>query len=453
MAEDYDMPFNNEENKKDTSFISEKIKQRPLNRKKLLRRTIITISLAVVFGLVACLTFLVLQPLFSDKLFPEKSPQVVSFPEESASDELSPEEMFANDNAIAASEAMSFEESQKNQIDEALASYSFSQSDYSKLMSSLKLVADDVNRSVVSVTSVTDDNNWFSDSYESSGTVSGIIVAETDSSLYILAPSVAATDAKSIRVTFCDNASVEASLSKIDTITNQCLVTVKKSELTEHTTKSISTASLGSSNSGNLAGLPVIALGNPMGVQGSLSYGIITSDKTPLNLVDSSYKLITTDISGSSSASGILVNLSGQVIGIIDMSYTPADLPNHICAIGISEMKTLIEDLSNPKGKNRPYLGIHGATVPVEFQHDMNVPAGAYVTQIEMSSPAMHAGLQGGDIIVKLNDTTINSYEQFVSRLAQCAPDDIITVTVMRQAPADYISLDIDVTLESSTHD
>ena len=53
------MPFNDQdENKKDTSFISEKIKQRPINRKKLLRRTIITASMAVVFGLVSCLTFL-----------------------------------------------------------------------------------------------------------------------------------------------------------------------------------------------------------------------------------------------------------------------------------------------------------------------------------------------------------------------------------------------------------
>ena len=86
------MPINPEDNKKDTSFISEKIKQRPINRKKLLRRTIITVSLAVVFGMVACLTFLVLQPVFNDRLYPESSPEKISFPEESAKDELTPEE-------------------------------------------------------------------------------------------------------------------------------------------------------------------------------------------------------------------------------------------------------------------------------------------------------------------------------------------------------------------------
>ena len=444
------MPINPEDNKKDTSFISEKIKQRPINRKKLLRRTIITVSLAVVFGMVACLTFLVLQPVFNDRLYPESSPEKISFPEESAKDELTPEEMFADDNEIAASEAMSLEEDEKNMIDEALASYSFSQSDYGKLMSSLKYVADEVNRSIVTVTSVTNDANWINDSYESSGLASGIIIADNGPNLYILAPSSAASDAKSIRVTFCDNSTVDATLSLMDSVTNQCVILVKKSDLEEHTSKSIKVALLGSSNSGNLAGLPVIAAGSPRGVQGSVSYGIITSDKAPLNLVDSSYKLITTDMNGSSMGSGILVNLSGEVIGIIDMSYCPQDIPNHICAIGISEMKTLIADLSNEK--SRPYLGIHGTTVPIDMQNESGVPAGAYVTQIEMSSPAMRAGLQSGDIIVRINEYAVNSYEQFVSRLAQCSSDDIITVTVMRQAPNDYIEIEMEVSLTSSTH-
>ena len=89
------MPLNQDENNKEklanTAFISEKIKQRPVNRKKLLMRTVTTVSLAVIFGIVACFTFLLLQPVFSDRLYPEKEPETVSFPEESASDELTPE--------------------------------------------------------------------------------------------------------------------------------------------------------------------------------------------------------------------------------------------------------------------------------------------------------------------------------------------------------------------------
>jgi serine protease Do len=78
------MALNNDDNKQsplaNTDFISEKIKQRPINKKKLFRRTVITFALAVLFGIVACFTFLVLQPLFSDRLFPEKEPEAISFP-------------------------------------------------------------------------------------------------------------------------------------------------------------------------------------------------------------------------------------------------------------------------------------------------------------------------------------------------------------------------------------
>ena len=52
-------------------FLIEKIKEKPVNKKKLIRRTIITVSMAVIFGSVACVTFLVLEPVISNWLYPE----------------------------------------------------------------------------------------------------------------------------------------------------------------------------------------------------------------------------------------------------------------------------------------------------------------------------------------------------------------------------------------------
>ena len=150
---------NKNENLANTAFISEKIKQRPINRKKLFRRTVITVSLAVIFGVVACFTFLLLQPVFSDKLYPETEPEVISLPAESASNELTPEEMIADENEIAANEAMSLEASQKDQIDQAIASYVFTSKDYNNMMTSLKGVASEANRCLVNVTAVSNDTN------------------------------------------------------------------------------------------------------------------------------------------------------------------------------------------------------------------------------------------------------------------------------------------------------
>ena len=455
MGMGYSMPTNQEENKNEnlanTDFISEKIKQRPINRKKLLRRTIITVTLAVLFGFVACLTFLLLQPLFSDKLYPEKEPDPVTLPQESASDELTPEEMFADDDQIAASEAQSFEESQKEQIDQAIASYSFDSSDYNKMVRSLKSVTDAVKPSLVSVTALSNDTNWFSDSYESSGSTSGLIVADNGTNLFILVPSTAVSGAETIRVTFCDGATANADLCLMDSITKLGVICVKRAALTQDTRNTIGPADLGSSAGGNLTGSPVIALGSPVGVQDSVSYGIITSEKSSINLVDTNYRLLTTDIYGSASATGILINLHGQVIGIIDMSHNQSDMSNQISAIGITELKGLIEDLSNQK--DRAFLGIHGATVPSDIQESLGIPAGAYVTQTEMSSPAMRAGIQSGDIITSFGGSPIDTYEHLVSKLAGCEPNDIITITVMRQAPNEYIDIEIEVTLSASTTD
>ncbi len=447
------MPLNSEDNKEklaDTGFISEKIKQRPINRAKLLRRTAITFFLAIVFGIVACFTFLYLQPVFSDRLYPEAEPEKISFPEENVQDELTPEEMFADENAILEVEAQNLEASQKDQIDEAIASYTFNASDYAKMMSSLKSVATDVSKSLVTVTAVSSDTNWFSESFESSGSASGVIVANNVTNYYIVTPWKAIENAESIRVTFCDGAVATAELSLTDTVTDISVITVQRSTLTESTREKVTTSTLGSSNTGTMTGMPVIAAGSPIGIQDSISYGIITSEKVALGLEDSYYKQLTTDIYGSTLASGVLTNLNGQVIGIIDMSYNTDDLQNHICAIGITELKSLIEDLSN--GRNRAYLGIHGTTIPVDVQSQLSLPAGAYITKTEMDSPAMKAGIQSGDILTSINGSEVSSYEQFVTRLSQCSPDDIITITVKRQAPNDYIELEIEATLTSATH-
>ena len=81
------------EQKDQSDFLSEKIKVKPVNKKKLLRKTIITAAMAVIFGLIACFTFLILEPVFNNWLYPEEEPPLVVFPEDQ--EEMSPEEMLA----------------------------------------------------------------------------------------------------------------------------------------------------------------------------------------------------------------------------------------------------------------------------------------------------------------------------------------------------------------------
>lgn len=83
-----------------TDFMKEEIRQRPLNKKRLLRRTAITAFLAVLFGVVACAAFLILEPVINQAITPAEEPAPVTFPEEAAEDEVSPEDMIASDEEI-----------------------------------------------------------------------------------------------------------------------------------------------------------------------------------------------------------------------------------------------------------------------------------------------------------------------------------------------------------------
>ena len=182
-----------------------------------------------------------------------------------------------------------------------------------------------------------------------------------------------------------------------------------------------------------------------MGTSGSVCYGIVTSSGTVIDQVDSAYKLISTDMYGSRNATGVLVDLRGMVIGLIDNSYNSSDRGNLLSAYGISELKRTITKMSN--NQPRAYLGIHGADVPVEAIVESGIPRGAYIKEIEMDSPAMTAGIQSGDVIVQIGDTKIETYSELLNELYNSAPERVVTVTLMRQGIDSFQEMTVTVTL------
>ncbi|MCM1123637.1 MAG: S1C family serine protease [Eubacterium sp.] len=413
-----------------SDFLRETIKQKPVNKKKLLRRTVITIAMAVVFGLVACITFLVLEPVISNRLYPEEEAQEVQFPEETVTEEMKPEDMLVEEEPETVVEVVQAE-LEDEQIEELLSQVQFGLSDYSLLYEEMAELAQSAGRSVVTVTSVISDVDWFNDIYENEASASGIIVANNGKSILILVSAGTISGAESLIVTFCDQAKVNAELVQKDNTTGLAILSVPLVEIEEETMDVIDIAQLGSSNNSSLLGSPVIALGSPMGTSGSICYGVITSAGTVIDYPDSAYKTITTDIYGSRNATGVLVNLKGMVIGIIDNVNTSNDMGNLLTAYGISELKRTIEKMSNDK--ERAYLGIHGADVPKEAAEELDIPQGAYIKEIEMDSPAMLAGIQSGDVVVRINETPITTYNELLTILYNANPEDALTFVLMRQ--------------------
>lgn len=424
----------------DIAFIKEKVKERPINRRKLLKRTILTASMAVMFGLIACFTFLVLEPVFSNWLHPEEEPETIRLQEEAVNEEMLPEDMVV--------EPESEEESAPPPPATVVERVEMSVSDYQKLYGSLYEVAQEASKCLVTVTGVTSEVDWLDTPYENKGQTTGLIVAENGKELLILTDKEVVEQAENTHVTFCDDTFAAASIKQVDPVMGLAVIGVNLDALEEQTRENITIAQLGNSNStGGLLAMPVIALGRPLGMADSVAYGMITSTETILNRMDGNYRILTTDIYGSEKGSGILVNLSGQVLGIIRQGGSGEDARNLITALGISDLKNNIVKLSN--GQPMASLGIYGTDVPEEIQESRGVPAGAYITGIEMDSPAMVAGIQSGDVIVKMGTEEITSFGDYNQAIMTLLPDTELTLTVVRQVQDEYQEMTVDVTLSA----
>ena len=298
-------------------FMREKIKQKPVNKRKLLRRTVITVVMAVVFGMVACVTFLILEPVISNRLYPEEEPQEVVFPEETLMEEMNPEDMLVNDEVEEDPQPVEVE-LEDEQIEELLSQVEFSLEDYQSVYNELKKLAEKANRAVVTVAGVTSDVDWFNNIYENVASASGVIVADNGKAMLVLVSAGTLNGADTIEVTFCDQTQAEAEILQKDPATGLAILSVPLASISEETMEVITKAELGSSSTNSLLGTPVIALGSPLGTSGSVCYGVVTSTGTAIDMPDASYKKLTTDIYGSRNATGVIINLKGMVIGIID---------------------------------------------------------------------------------------------------------------------------------------
>lgn len=446
------MPDRKESNQ--DNFMIEKIKQRPINKRRLIRRTMITASMAVIFGLIACFTFLVLEPVISNWLYPEEEPEAIIFPEEP--EEMLPEEMLEEYLQPSPSptpspgpeeqEGPERIELDEQQIQEILDKVVLDMGDYRQLYSVLADYVRQMSQYMVVVTGTKSDTDWFANVYESKNETSGVVIGNNGKELLILTDYNSVKRAEHLTVTFPNGVQADALMMQYFQDGNLAVLCVSLNVLSqEMQAEDMHIAPLGSSLQRNLVGSPVIAIGNPMGNSGSVGYGVITSVGNQVSLADMNFRLLTTDIYGSQSAGGVLFNTSGQVVGFIITGKTGSDMRNIISAYGISDLKQMISRLT--KGDRIPYLGIIGADVPKEANEQSQVPFGAYVREVEMDSPAMLAGIQSGDVIVGIDQQSVTKMSDYSSYLLKISPEDVLTVRVMRQSQGEYKEIAFEVTV------
>ena len=424
-------------------FMQEEIKKRPLNRKKMMRRMTMVAVMAAVFGTVACLFFLLLEPIFNRVLYPEEAVTGVTYPEETLTEELTPEEMLVNEEEKAATEE---QERIREEVEKLLFDKTRGADAVSRMYGALRQVAADARYYLVEVSGITSDTDWLNDPYETRGTVSGIIIAKADSEIQVLTYSPGIDNAESIQITLYDGTSIGAQLRARDRVSGLAVLSANLDNVGDGTKKELTTAELGSSSPTIVTGQLVIAAGRPIGTSGSIAYGMITSADGDLAVIDSGFKQLTTDISGSKQASGVLINAGGQVVGILDQRHARSDLSGILYAIGITECKQLIEKLS--AGGEKAYLGVQCTDVPEDVRKRMDIPEGVYLSSVADDSPAMNAGFQKGDIITVMDDEDVHYCITLSRVLIENEAGSEIPITLMRPSGDGYTEMDLTVTLE-----
>ena len=436
------------------NFIKEKLKQRPLNRRKLLRRIFLTVLMAVLFGTVASATILFLQPVISEYLYPvEDEPEWIILPENIIEEEILPEDMIADEREMQEIQwALEAQENPSEFIDYDLVRWIasdvidrtvFGSDEFISINRSLMNISREAQKSMVVVTGLTADVNWINNVFESRIQTIGAIFWDTGRELLILADITSIRNADSIMLTFSNNRQYPAEIREYDRTSGFAVLTVTHRQLDAETLESVKVIELGNSAVQTIIGTPVIAVGRIINNADSTCYGHITSSSTSIHKVDAKYRLLTTNIYSSSNASGLLINLDGQLIGLIDNSHNTLDARNILSAIGISELRKLIEQMMN--GEKKPYVGVKGIDVTSEAYELLGVPRGAYITEVVLDSPAMNAGLQMGDIVVKIGEADITTFIGFVNTLFDYKPEQAIRMTIKRQGTEDYHEFVVDV--------
>ena len=423
--EDFDQSRNYE-------MIKERMKERPINRKKLMRRTVITVSMAIIFGVFACFTFLVLEPVLSNLLYPEPAPEEIVLLEEL--EEILPEDMLLTEEKPEPETTIQIEKYVLDIMDT-----------YDSTYEELYKIVQNFRKSMVTVTEVSQDVDWFNNAYENKGQYSGMVFANSKTQFFILVDSLDIEQAEEITVTFQDGSSAPGEYVEHDMNLGLSVIAVNMKDISEGTMDVIGVANLGSTRSMSLMASPIIVLGKPYGTTESVAYGMVTTEDSILNLTDCNYELLTTDIYGSEDATGFVISTAGHVLGVINQEHNADETKNLISFVGITELRRTLERMCNEK--EAPYLGIEGMDVTEEANMQQNVPLGAYVTEIVMDSPAMKAGIQSGDIITAIDEMPILSFSQYVEVLSNYAPEETVDVQIRRQGANEYREISIPIIL------
>ncbi len=186
----------------------------------------------------------------------------------------------------------------------------------------------------------------------------------------------------------------------------------------------------------------VVAIGNPYGLDHTVTAGVVSAKGRPMQIEDRVYKnLIQTDAAiNPGNSGGPLLNLSGQVVGI--NTAVNAQAQGIGFAISINTVNEVLNDLIQQGKVIRPYIGIYLQSVSQELANSLGVePRGIVVAGVEDGSPAAKAGLTKYDVITQIDQRRVDNYDELQEILKGHKVGDTITLQIIRSRTPMQVSL------------
>jgi S1-C subfamily serine protease len=294
----------------------------------------------------------------------------------------------------------------------------------------------------VNITSTVYRRDFFWNVYPEKESGSGFFINEDG--LIITNNHVISGSAK-LQVTLSDQSRYEASVLNRDVANDLALIKINPR-------KKVPTLRLGDSEKVQV-GQKVLAIGNPFGLSGTLTVGIISS--LGRNIRDESERvlegMIQTDAAiNPGNSGGPLLDSQGNVIGVNTAIYGPGGNIGIGFAMPINRAKVMLTEFQSSSKFKRPRLGVKGQYVAGDLAEALRLPAegGFLVEEVEPDSPAATAGVQGarqygvignmeigvgGDLIMAIDGKKVDRQDAVNRAMNNKRPGDSVELTIFRR--------------------
>ena len=256
------------------------------------------------------------------------------------------------------------------------------------------------------------------------GSGSGIIYSEDG---YIITNYHVIENATSVMITLSDGTEYDARIIGSDASSDLAVLKVEAENLPE--------AELGDSSALQIGEL-VVAIGNPLGYENTVTDGIVSGLNRQLtDYIDSATLIQTNATINSGNSGGALVNSKGEVVGINSAKLVASNAEGMGFALSINEVRPIVEEIISKGHVSRPYLGVSINSqyqVDAETAERYEIPMGIQIAEVAVHGPAERAGLQAGDIIYKVNDTLIQNFDDLSDIIDESKVGDKLRILANR---------------------